>query len=255
MRGIVLAALALTALLPGVFAAGCGQPDDPNPPPEVVETAESQSRDVRFDAPYAATPEGDDAPASLSIDGRIFGRGPVGVVLAHMRPADQTSWYPFATQLAATGKFTVLTFDFRGYGHSDGEKQFDRVDLDVQAAFDYVRGVLGIDRVYLVGASMGGTASLIVAARVDAAGVVSISSPDEFPPLDALAAVDDISEPKLFITAEDDIPAARSQEAMWAAASAPKEQQIYTGGEHGTALLQGTHAADLEARLLAFLSR
>jgi pimeloyl-ACP methyl ester carboxylesterase len=244
-----LALVALSAML-----AACGKPDDPKPPPEVVATAESLSRDVRFDAPYAATPERGDAPDTVSLDGRLFGDGPTGVILAHMRPADQTSWFGFATDLAATGKFTVLTFDFRGYGASSGEKQFDRVDLDVQAAFDYMREVLGIARIFLVGASMGGTASLIVAARVDAAGVVSISSPDEFPPLNALDAVDDIAEPKLFITAEDDVPAARSQDAMWAAASAPKDQHVYTGDEHGTALLSGPHADDVERRLLAFLS-
>lgn len=245
----ILAAVAAALLM----WPACGDPDDPSPPPEVIATAESVARTVQFEAQYAATPEGEDAPESLLLDARVFGVGATGVILAHMRLADQTSWFPFATTLARTGDYTVLTFDFRGYGESAGEKQFDRVDLDLVAAYEYMRDVLDIDKIFLVGASLGGTASLVVAARVDAAGVISISAPEELPPLDALAAVDEITEPKLFITAEDDVPAERSQEALWRDAKAPKEQHVYTGNEHGTALFSGLHATDLERRLLAFL--
>jgi hypothetical protein len=47
----------------------------------------------------------------VKLAGRVFGDGRVGVVLAHMFPADQTSWWAFARFLAPRG-FTVLTFDF-----------------------------------------------------------------------------------------------------------------------------------------------
>ena len=49
----------------------------------------------------------------VELDGRLFGEGGTGVVLAHMRPADQRSWYAFARRLADQG-YLVLTFDFRG---------------------------------------------------------------------------------------------------------------------------------------------
>jgi pimeloyl-ACP methyl ester carboxylesterase len=244
---LVLAVLALSV--------ACGDPTSSTPSPEVVATAEAVARTVSFTAQYSTTPEsGDEEEDPIVLDARVFGRGKTGVILAHMRPADQSSWFPFATELAKTGDFTVLTFDFRGYGESTGEKQFDRIDTDLEAAYEYMRDVLGLEQIYLVGASMGGTASLVVAAREQVAGVISISSPGQFPPLDAVETVDAIRAPKLFITAEDDVPAFRSQEEFWEASTEPKVQQIYDGDEHGTALFDGPHGADIRARLMDFLS-
>jgi len=243
--------LALSLLLAG---AACGDSGDTKPPPEVVETAESVATPVTFGVEFSTTPvAGDDENDPITLDGRVFGAGPTGVILAHMRPADQTEWFPFATELAATGEFTVLTFDFRGYGASTGGKQFDRIDTDLGAAIDYMRDSLDVEDVFLVGASMGGTAALVAGSRVDVAGIISISSPGQFPPLDALDHVGTITEPKLFITSEDDVPQARAQESFWEIAKEPKQQHIYQGSAHGTELFDGPFAADLKQRILAFL--
>lgn len=247
-----IAALACLAL---VLASCGGDSLNSVPSPEVVATAESVATDVSFPAPNSTTPQADDdEDEDIVLDGRVFGDGPVGVILAHMRTADQTSWFSFATDLAASGDFTVLTFDFRGYGASTGDKQFDRIDTDLAAAIDYMRQELAIDEVFLVGASMGGTAALVAAARVDVAGVVSISSPGQFPPLDATETVADVAEPKLFITAEDDVPAFRSQAEFWELAVEPKEQYVYKGNAHGTAIFDTADGPDLERRIIAFLT-
>jgi len=207
-------------------------------------------------AAYSTTPEPDDGDRDepIVLSGRLFGRGQTGIILAHMRPADQTSWFQFATDVAATGGYTVLTFDFRGFGDSSGEKEFNRVDTDLEAAFKYMQDELGIRKVFLVGASMGGTASLLVAARKDVAGVVSISSPAVYLDIDALAVVSSIKAPKLFITSEDDVPAQRSQEQFWEQARDPKEQEIFEGDGHGTDLFGTPAGARLRARLLDFLT-
>ena len=243
-------------LVTTLLIAGCGDGSTRHEPsPEVVATAEAVSRTVIIGAPISTTPvDGDDEEEPVVLDARVFGSGETGVILAHMRPADQSSWFPFATELAATGDFTVLTFDFRGYGDSTGEQNFDRVDTDLQAAYEYMRDELKRDRIFLVGASMGGTASLIIAARNAVQGVVSISSPASFPPLNAVDSVGEITEPKLFITAKDDVPAFRSQEELWELAKEPKQQQIYEGDAHGTALLDSPAAASLKAQVIAFLS-
>ncbi len=57
----------------------------------------------------------------VTLGGHLFGKGTSGVILAHMYPADQTSWYPTAERLAQEG-FLVLTFDFRGYSDSEGSR-------------------------------------------------------------------------------------------------------------------------------------
>jgi len=49
----------------------------------------------------------------VDLEGRVFGSGDVGVVLAHMRPSDQSQWIEFAALLADHG-YLVLTYDHRG---------------------------------------------------------------------------------------------------------------------------------------------
>lgn len=238
-----------------VAAAACGETSSSTPSPEAIETAESASRDITITAPFATTPiAGDEDQAPVTLSGRLFGHGATGVILAHMRPADQTAWFPYATELAATGTFTVMTFDFRGYGASTGDKEFDHVDTDLAAAYDYMRGTLGIQKIFLVGASMGGTAAIIVGTQRDVAGVVSISSPAQFQLMDALAVAPSLTAPKLFITSDGDVPAKRSLDDLDAAAPGPKQEQIYDGDAHGTDLLDSPHGADLRARITAFVT-
>jgi pimeloyl-ACP methyl ester carboxylesterase len=240
-----------------VLLAGCGDDSTSSQPsPAAVDTAEAIALNVSISAPYSTTPVPQDTERSVPIvlDGRVFGSGDTGVILVHMRPADQTSWFPFATTLAASGEYTVLTFDFRGHGASTGEKEFDRVDVDVTAALHYMRDDLGIEKVFLVGASLGGTAALVVAAREPTAGVISISAPSSYLQIDALSVVGAISAPKLFITSVDDIPAARSEEELWAQADQPKEREIYEGDAHGTDLFASPSAGVFEALLIAFLA-
>ena len=260
MRGLIRARLhigalcALAASLPLLVA--CSDSSlGAKPSPETIETAESVSRPVRILAPASTTPESeDDGNLSVPLNGHVFGHGQTGVILAHMRPADQTAWFPFATKLAATGAFTAMTFDFRGFGESPGDKEFDRVDTDLDAAYRYMRDTLGIEKIFLVGASMGGTASLAVGAREPVAGVVSISSPAQFEVLDATQDVADIDAPKLFVASQDDVPAANSLRDLADAASAPKDEHVYDGDAHGTALFDGPDADDLTQRLMRFLS-
>jgi dienelactone hydrolase len=114
-----------------------------------------------------------DSADGVHLEGRLFGRGnDVGVVLSHELPADQSSWWDFAQRLADEG-YLALTFDFRGYcpggnaGCSQGERDISQIWQDVLGAVDFVRAQ-GAGRVMLVGASMGGTASLVAAAHSSA---------------------------------------------------------------------------------------
>lgn len=240
-----------------LLLTGCGEDSTSAlPSPAAVDTAEAVARRVSISAPYSTTPVPEDAERTVPIvlNGRVFGSGATGVILAHMRPADQTSWFSFATTLAATGDYTVLTFDFRGYGESTGEKEFDRVDVDVTAALHYLRDDLGIEKIFLVGASLGGTAALVVAEREPVAGVVAISAPATYLQIDALSIVGSISAPKLFVTTADDVPAVRSESELWAQAGTPRQRVVYEGNAHGTDLFASPSAQALEDLLIAFLA-
>jgi pimeloyl-ACP methyl ester carboxylesterase len=251
-RALARLGVMLALVLP--LSVACGEATKATPSPAAIETAVSTSRPVVIDALDSETPEAGGAGGTVELHGHVFGHGPTGVILAHMRPADQTAWFPYAAQLGATGKYTVLTFDFRGFGESQGDKDFHVVDLDLTSAYDYIRDALGIAKVFLVGASMGGTASLVLGTRVPVAGVVSVSSPAQFPPLDAVAAIPDLRVPKLFIVSKDDKPQARDQATMVAEAPAPVDEVVYEGSAHGTDLLAGPNAAAVKQRITAFLA-
>ena len=189
--------------------------------------------------------------ADVILNGRLFGAGnDTVVILTHMRPNDQTAWFDFAEELAGEG-YAALTFNFRGYGDSEGEQDFDKLDDDLLAAIRYMRD-RGKERIFLIGASMGATTSLVVAAQEDVDAVVAISAPAEFEEQDALAAVPSVTEPKLFIASEEDEAALRFDDLV-AAAAEPKEPESYSGKAHGTDLFKGEHAAAVRERILRFL--
>jgi pimeloyl-ACP methyl ester carboxylesterase len=203
-------------------------------------------------APVSFTTEDD-----LTIKGRLFGSGETAVVFAHMYPNDQQAWWGFASEVAGQG-YAALTFDFRGYGETGGSKDIAHVDRDLAAAVRYLREH-GYQRVILVGASMGGTAALKVAARDEfkglVVGVVAVSAPQAFQGLVARDDVANIKVPMLFVASEGDGSAVDSLEALYEKASGSKQQQVYSGDAHGTGLLQSEHAAEFKALLFDFFRK
>jgi len=236
-------ALFLIAIL-GLILAACGGGKEEAPATPTVSG--SPAATVSSQAVSFQTADG------VTIGGHLFGDGKKLVILCHMRPSDQTSWYGFANELAKAG-YSALTFDFRGYGESTGRKDLPHIDRDIEAAIEEMRSE-GYEPIYLVGASMGGTASLIAAAQMEVAGVVAISAPADFEGLDAEKVVDQVSERKLFIASKGDSSAMTSLERLFERAPEPKEEKVFEGSEHGTNLLEGGHAAEAKAAIMAFLS-
>ena len=172
----------------------------------------------------------------LTLRGNLYGQGDIGVVLAHMFPADQSSWSDFAKELAASGDYTVLTFNFRGYGLSEGVKNIARIDNDVQAALDHLKEETA--KVYLIGASMGGTAALSVASTRDVAGVATLSAPRRFEGLSVGDKLDQVGGAKLFIAARKDGNAPDDARYFYDSVGEPRELEIVTGEAHGTDMLE-----------------
>jgi pimeloyl-ACP methyl ester carboxylesterase len=199
----------------------------------------------------------------VELAGRLFGPGDAaaGVVFAHMLPADQSAWFELAADVAAMG-YRALTFDFRGYcpggdaGCSQGSKDVDAAPQDLRGALGYLRG-LGVDRVALVGASMGGTAALVVAAAEgDAIGaVVTLSAPQQ---LLGLVAGPDVLQlvtaAKLFIAGNGD-PAgsATAAQAFYDESLQPKRYEVVTSDDHGTDLLSGNQGQQVHDLITAWL--
>jgi pimeloyl-ACP methyl ester carboxylesterase len=200
----------------------------------------------------------------VKLAGRLFGpdEGSAGVVLAHMSPADQRSWFDFAERLAREG-YRVLTFDFRGYcpggdgGCSEGERDVPNIPKDVEGAIAELRR-RGVSKIGLVGASMGGTASLITAADEgrDVGAVVTLSAPTAFEGLDANAEVlSEITAAKLFIAGFEDISAAKAVDSLYAQTLQPKRPVLLTTGDHGTDILTGNQAGRAADEVVNWLER
>jgi pimeloyl-ACP methyl ester carboxylesterase len=185
----------------------------------------------------------------VTLEGRVFGDGTSAVVMSHMLPADQRSWFDLANRLADQG-YLVLTYDFRGYcpggdgGCSQGERDISAMWQDVLGAIDFVRS-RGAARVALVGASMGGTASLVAAAQdgADIGAVVTLSAPTSIEGLVADAPLlQKISAGKLFMAGVGDGSAAAAAEELYATSPPPKRVEIVPADDHGTDLLTGAQA-------------
>jgi len=151
----------------------------------------------------------------------------------------------------------VLTFDFRGYGGSGGQKQLDLIDRDVIAAISQIRSE-GAAEVVLVGASMGGTASLVAGEQAQAldsirlAGIATLSAPVSFRGLSASDAVPRIVTPLLFVAAEKDAGAAGARQ-LEDLSSGRGDLEIVAGSDHGTNLLSGSQGEKVYSLLLQFI--
>lgn len=189
----------------------------------------------------------------FQLEAREFGDGPKGVVLAHMRPSNMDSWKDFAQDLADDG-YHVLTFNFRGYGSSEGRKDFGVIDRDVRAAARYLMS-RGAAKVALIGASMGGTASLIAAADTEM-GVATLSAPLSFEGLESGSKLPFISGTKLFIAAVNDGSSDNDAKEMFRLAGDPQaDLKLLPGDAHGTDMLESPQGEEVSRVLRDFLER
>lgn len=237
---VVVCALIATALV----GCGGGSTSPVSPPPG--------SRSVTFDS-----------ADGVRLAGRLFGNGRAGVVLSHMLPANQTSWWSFAEHLADRG-YLVLTYDFRGYcpggagGCSEGSKDIAKIWQDVVGAIRFLTRE-GASRVLLAGASMGGTASLVAAAQpgLDVSAVVTLSAPQSIEGLVADATtLTRITAAKLFVAGNaDPTGSAAAAQALYDASPPPKRVEIVTSEDHGTDLLSGNQAGVVSTMILDYLEQ
>lgn len=221
-----------------VLAPACGD-GSRGPSQEVLAHAVAGSTAVTFRS-----------ADGVELAGRLFGDAArTGIVFAHMLPADQSSWFGFADRVAADG-YLALAFDFRGTcpggdaGCSQGEKDVSAAATDLAAGVAFLRS-RGVETVALVGASIGGTAALLVAADHGdvIAAVVTLSAPGSIDGLvvgpDVLAR---ISAATLFVAGSGDGAAAAAAQAFSEQAHAPSRLEIVTSDDHGTALVTGNQA-------------
>jgi pimeloyl-ACP methyl ester carboxylesterase len=234
MTRVRLPAVVFAALL----LAGCGSGHPaaapspvPAPAADCVSDAEQRSGGVTLPSADAGGWGG----------GVVLGTGTTGVVLANESVGDLCQWKPFADSLATSG-YRALVFNY-SMGNSG---QY------VLNAIGELRK-RGVQRVFLVGASMGGTSVLYAAAHAQppVAGVVSLSAPQVYGGVDAIDAVKTVTVPALFLAGRYDAGYADEAQDLYAACPAKdKRLSIVDTGAHGVEML----TAPVETMVRDFLT-
>jgi pimeloyl-ACP methyl ester carboxylesterase len=216
------------------------------------------------DGPVSPAPTDTDVvtfktPDGVTLSGRLFGPrdATAGIVLAHGATVNQSSWFAFAEELGNRG-YLVLTFDFRGYcpggdaGCSHGTKDSNARPVDLHAAIDEIRS-LGIDRLGLMGSSLGGATTLAVSADEgdDLDLVIALSAVSSV----GSVVIDDsvlqrISAAKLFMAGLQDDGIASLAQGFFDASEQPKSLVLLETGDHGAEMLRGNQRE--QARAAAF---
>lgn len=205
--------------------------------------------------PPGATIERIQTSDGLTLDARLFAADADRVViLMHGYPERQADWFETAGWLQSQG-YSALTFDFRGYGASEGERQAEALEEDALSAVRFA-GQRGYDHVVLLGGAMGGAAAIAAAAE-DAAvdGVFALSPPTRFAALDTATALAAVRSPLVVVAAREDTSAAESVEWLMEQTRLRPSQVVQVdGAETGGQLMRSPQAAEVRAHLLTFLA-
>ncbi|MEV4413783.1 hypothetical protein [Catellatospora sp. NPDC049609] len=232
-RGLLAA-----VVLPVVAACGASTPAPLDPSAaarqRVIDSANIDCLDDR--SPLVAITDAEqDMTAAIQV-----GTGDTGVVLLHQLDGTACQWYPFALILAQRG-YRALSPDITSR---------DAVDV-ARAGIAHLRAG-GVKRVFVIGASRGGTVALAASAAttppVD--GVVALSAPTVYD-ADALTAVTKLDAPTLLIAGDlDGTFADHARELYGLSVAKHKKLIIRSSVSHGVTLLSG----NVEDIVMAFLT-
>ncbi|MGW7268019.1 alpha/beta hydrolase family protein [Streptomyces sp. NPDC054842] len=178
------------------------------------------------------------------VGGYAAGGGATGVVLSHQSDDNVCSWVPAADELAGDG-YRVLAVD------SSGSEVPELVAAAARLRHE------GAKKIILMGASKGGTASLVAAAEIkpEVAAVVSLSGPGFYHALDATEAVPRLTMPLYLVAARGDGQFAEDAEELHGLAKKSRggELRLVSGAAHGNGIL--TQQPDVWKRVKTFLAR
>ena len=175
------------------------------------------------------------------------------VILVHMMSETRQSW-GFLQRALAKKNIASLAIDLRGHGEST-ESPEGRLDyrnftdeehqlytMDTQGALDWVRTKgISMDRIFLIGASMGANVSIeVLTEEPRLAGAILFSAGKNYRGLEALSDIRNISPDQalLLIAAEDDgEPYVDTKQLFEIAPVDDKVFLPYKVAGHGTAIL------------------
>lgn len=135
----------------------------------------------------------------------VLGSGDKGVLLAHEQGYNICSFLDMGTELADSGYLVVIP-EYRNHGASQNYPEDNQnIDRDADAALSELKR-LGAQKVFLAGASCGGSTAIIAGVRQElpVKGLIILSSPAQCGPHDAIPGVKKIKAPSLFVFSPGD---------------------------------------------------
>jgi alpha-beta hydrolase superfamily lysophospholipase len=253
MRYLVAATLLALAL------AGCGNSSHKlasNDAPSLASTCGSPPAGLTTSTYYLRTTDGVRIYAAAAGDSRA------AVVLVHESGgAGLCGWLPTMRWLSENG-IRAVAINLRGYPPSSTPSLaiYHHYARDLQAAVDAAH-TLGAKDVFVMGASLGGAATVAEAPKLEhVAGVISLSGELELPTseLDAIGAAPRITVPFLFVGSEADgyVLGSAGRRLTRAVASKDKQALIFPSSYHGWDLLDAApYRARVKSLLLAWLEQ
>jgi pimeloyl-ACP methyl ester carboxylesterase len=223
---------------------GCGGgAASPSPTPEAAAAA--GPLDACRSAAHAWTP----LPTTGYYRSRAAraGEGPFGIVFVNDSDNDPCSWTGLANRLAGRG-YAVAVFDSPSAGYEAGQA------LAVAAA---LRRDAGVQRVVMIGASVGARAVIQIGAQHPraAAGVVALSAERMVRyGGDLLPLARRVGVPVLSVGSRGDALTVFGKDTrVWDRTIPRVHTLMLTGADHGVDFLHDRHRAQVQAAILSFL--
>ncbi len=188
------------------------------------------------------------------------------LILLHQYNRDHFDYESFAIASAHQHGFSVLALDLRGFGSSRLRRgatvdatsftdvDYQRMSLDVEE----VRLELGVERVFLVGASIGANTVLNYAAAhpENTASIVLLSPGLNYKGISVADAMKTVTVPALIIASKGDAYSSSSSQQILSALPAMKKQLVLLDGSlHGTDMISPSqsNAASVKEQLWNWL--
>ncbi|MGW2225050.1 alpha/beta fold hydrolase [Streptomyces formicae] len=188
----------------------------------------------------------------------VLGDGPDGVLLDHEQGYSICSFVDIGRQLAKRGYHVVIP-EYRNHGASEDVAENEHIDRDARAGLAELRRV-GAKRVFLAGASCGGTTAAVagVDTPLRVVGLLMMSSPARCGGVDGVAAVKKLNVPTLLVASPGDMQGNVEKQVreVYAASVARKKELLIQKGEwHGTSMIKraGASRAALQDRVITFV--
>jgi predicted alpha/beta-hydrolase family hydrolase len=220
--------------------ANCGREPARNARAARVDPAAS----VAEECPDEDIPDGMARLSVTAADGvpigvAVVGEGETAVVLVHGAGQDVCDWMDVVPAISDLG-VTVAAYGLRGRGSSGGSRnEVSLLPEDLDAVVTALRE-RGVERVVLVGSSLGAATSLIGAGSIDPPvdAVVAVSPPLALGGTDVAAAAQGYEGPVVLLVAEGDGRHPQNVAELASALPDVRATIVLDGSDHGMRLIK-----------------